>query len=205
MRNDNWTFFRTFLKSPLVVASVIPSSSFLERRVIRRADIDGARVVAELGTGTGGITRALLDAMEDNARLVAFERTAEFADLVRRIDDPRLEIVEGCASSVARELSARGCPPADVVVSGIPFSTLPKPVAREIVAAVHDALAPGGRFVAYQFADAVADYFQPVMGAPDTELELRNVPPMRVYTWRKALDYCVHETPQRSAAATNGR
>jgi hypothetical protein len=62
---------------------------------------------------------------------------------------------------------------------------MPEPLARRIIQAVHGALVPGGRFVAYQFSDRVADYARPVLGAPAVEHELYNIPPMRVFTWQK--------------------
>jgi phospholipid N-methyltransferase len=184
--SDNWTFFQAFLKSPRTIASVIPSSSFVERRVVAAADLATARVVVELGGGTGGITRSLLKAMGPESQLLVIERTEQFVRSLARIDDPRLHVVHGCASSIVAELAARGYAQADAVISGIPFSTLPKALAAEIVAGVHTALAPGGRFVAYQFKDRVADYVRPLMGAPVVEHELCNVPPVRVFTWRKA-------------------
>jgi len=185
MARDNWMFLQAFLKSPRVIASVFPSSSFLERRVVRAADVGSARAVIELGAGTGGITRTLLEAMGQDGRLIAIERTAAFVDGLGRIGDPRLDVVHGCASTLVAQLEQRGLPAADAVVSGIPFSTLPKALAARIVEAIAAALAPGGRFVAYQFTDRVAAYTRPVMGKPAVEHEMRNVPPVRVFTWRK--------------------
>jgi len=186
MGSENWTFFRAFLKSPRVVASIIPSSSYLERRVVRAADLASASVVVELGAGTGGVTRALLQAMSPQARLLAIERTAVFVENLRRIDGTRLDVVHGCASSIGAQLKRSGYSAADAVVSGIPFSTLPESLASAILAAVHSALSPGGRFVAYQFVDRVVDYAEPLLGEPEVEHELRNLPPLRVFTWRKA-------------------
>ena len=88
MARDNWMFLQAFLKSPRVIASVFPSSSFLERRVVRAADVGSARAVVELGAGTGGITRTLLEAMGQDGRLIAIERTAAFVDGLGRIGDP---------------------------------------------------------------------------------------------------------------------
>jgi len=158
----------------------------LERRVARAAGAAAAGVVVEFGAGTGGITRALLKAMGTDARLLVLERTAEFVDKLSRINDERLELVHGCASSIGAELNRCGHVAADAVVSGIPFSTLPKPLAIDIVSAVDEMLAPGGRFVAYQFTDRVVDYAGPVMGIPEVQYELLNVPPVRVFTWRKS-------------------
>ena len=56
-------FLRGFIQRPTEVGSIIPSSRFLERRVVRIAEVASAHVVVELGPGTGGTTRALLRAM----------------------------------------------------------------------------------------------------------------------------------------------
>ena len=185
MSGASWTFFQAFLKSPRVVASLVPSSGFLERRIVKAAHVDTADVVVELGLGTGGTTRALLAAMGPDAHLLGIESTADFLPRLERIGDPRLDLIPGCASTITRELERRGLPAADAVISGIPFSTMPESLARRIVEAVHAALAPGGRFVAYQFTDRVADYARPVFGAPLIEHELCNVPPVRVFTWQR--------------------
>lgn len=186
MTSQSWTFFQAFLKSPRVVASMIPSSPFLERRLVEAARVDTVGTVVELGAGTGGTTRALLAAMGSDARLLAIERTGEFVRGLEAIGDPRLDVVHGCASTITAELERRGIDAADAVISGIPFSTMPPTLARSIIEEVHRALAPGGRFVAYQFTDKVASFAGPVFGRPRVRHELRNVPPLRIYTWEKA-------------------
>ncbi len=185
MPNETWRFFQAFMKSPRVVASVVPSSAFLKRRIVEAAGLPRARVVVELGAGTGGTTLSLLEAMAEDSRLIAIERTADFVPGLEAIDDERFEIVHGCASSIGRVLAERGHGGADAVVSGIPFSTMPESLSAEIIDAVHRALNPGGRFVAYQFSGRVADYTRPVMGRPRIQREILNVPPMRVFTWEK--------------------
>jgi len=188
MTTANWTFFQAFLKSPRVVASMIPSSPFLERRVVRAAGIASAATAVELGAGTGGTTRAMLAVMPAESRLVAIERTPEFVGPLEAIGDPRLKVVNGCASAIVDELELLGLDGADAVVSGIPFSTLPPELASTIVREVHRALKPHGRFVAYQFTDKVADFSRPVFGPPRVEHEIRNVPPLKVFTWQRQAD-----------------
>src|SRR5262245_57404692 len=83
-------FLQGFLKSPKQVGSIIPSSRFLERRVVRAADIANASLVVELGPGTGGTTRALLRALSPNARLLAIETAPRFVELLAHTHDPRL-------------------------------------------------------------------------------------------------------------------
>lgn len=178
-------FFRGFLRQPEVVGSVIPSSRFLERRIVATCALEEARCVVELGPGTGGTTRALLAAMPPQARLLAVDVEPDFVEVLARHDDPRLIARQGSAESIAELLTGNELPAADVVVSGIPFSTIGDEAGRAVIDAVWDNLAPGGRFVAYQFRDRVARVARPRMGEPIAARELRNIPPMHVYCWRK--------------------
>lgn len=183
---DAWVFLRGFLAHPRQVASVVPSSPYLERRVVQAATLRDARCVVELGPGTGGTTRALLRAMSPQAVLLAIDLNAGFcARLRRRIADPRLLVQEGSAETLAAHLRAWELPAPEVVVSGIPFSTLPDETASRIAAAIHASLAPGGRFVAYQARPHVIRHVAPWLGAPEYTWEWRNLPPMRVLRWVK--------------------
>ncbi len=178
-------FFQGFLRSPRDVGSIVPSSRFLERRLVEEARVAQARVLVELGPGTGGTTRAFLRALSPTSRLLAIELDPLFADGLRRMGDPRLLVHEGSAEALADQLSVHGLlGRVDAVISGIPFSTIPHPVARRIVERIRSVLAPGGRFVAYQVRGHVADVSRPVLGQPAIGIELRNIPPARIYRWQ---------------------
>ncbi len=178
-------FFRGFLRSPEQVGSIIPSSRFMERRIVSLSELDGPLTVVELGPGTGGTTRAILEAMRPDARLLTIELDPKFSEILNEIGDPRLLPHTGSATDLGAILAEYGLPAPDVVISGIPFSTMPREVGTEIIQAIHDCLPPGGRFVAYQFRGHVGRLGRPIMGQPEVEFELLNVPPMRFYRWRK--------------------
>ena len=82
-------------------------------------------------------------------------------------------------------LSTYGLEAPDVIVSGIPFSTMPCTVGSQILETVASLLAPNGRFVAYQVKRQVATLCEPYMGVGQTTTELLNIPPMRVFKWIK--------------------
>jgi phosphatidylethanolamine/phosphatidyl-N-methylethanolamine N-methyltransferase len=179
-------FFQAFLRKPKEVGSIIPSSRFLMRRVVREARVDRARLVVELGPGTGGSTRALLRTMRPDATLLAIEINPRFARLIATsIRDPRLIVHVGSAEDITGALKAHGLPAPDVVLSGIPFSTMPKGLGLSIVREVHHVLAPGGRFVAYQVRDRVEILGRQIFGPARVQTELLNMPPMRIYRWEK--------------------
>jgi phospholipid N-methyltransferase len=184
--DDRLEFLRGFLARPKEVGSIIPSSRFLERRIIRCAGVAEASTVVELGPGTGGTSRALLRAMAPRTRLVAIEVNPRFvAHMRRQLPDRRLSVHQASASQVGEILATEGLGAADVILSGIPFSTMPRELGLSILEAVRAALRPGGRFVAYQFRDRVESLGREVFGRPKVQTEIRNVPPMRVYTWER--------------------
>ncbi len=186
-REHRLVFLQGFLRRPKEVASIIPSSRFLMRRVMRCAEVASARVVVELGPGTGGSTRAILRALAPNARLLAIEINPRFAALLRRtLQDPRLVVHEGSAVDLACILKEHGLGRPDLVLSGIPFSTMPRALGLAILRAADANLAPGGRFVAYQARDRVEILGRQVFGRARVQTELLNVPPMRVYRWDKS-------------------
>lgn len=187
-KTDTLAFFKGFLSNPETVASVVPSSRFLERRIIDAADIRAARLVVELGPGTGGTTRAILRELPESGQLLTIELNPDFISLLNRIDDPRLINHTGNATDIRKILEHYGLPSPDVVISGIPFSTMPAATGKAILNAMWASLVDGGRFVAYQFRSQVALLGRELFGNPDVTMELRNAPPMRVYRWHKTAD-----------------
>ena len=185
--DDRFAFFRGFLKRPKQVGSIIPSSRFLERRVTRATRAHRAKLIVELGPGTGGTTRALLRAMQPEARLLAIEINPHFVEVLQRWPDRRLIVEQGSALDIGSILDSHGLSAPDVIVSGIPFSTMTMPIGRDILRSVYDALDPGGAFVAYQVRDRVHTLGREVFGRARVQTELLNVPPMRIYRWEKHL------------------
>lgn len=183
---DSVQFLRGFVRNPAQVGSIIPSSRQLEQHLVRSAGIGGARMVVELGPGTGGTTSAFLRAMASNAQLLAIELDTTFHQrLHASIRDARFSVELGSAERLAEFLSTRRLPAPDAIISGIPFSTMPPEVSDRVASSVARVLRPGGRFVAYQVRAHVAGFVSPYLGKPDKKWEVVNVPPVRVFTWVK--------------------
>lgn len=183
-QDDRLAFLKGFLRQPRDVGSVIPSSRFLERKMVRMAGVAQAQSVIELGPGTGGTTRAILAAMPESATLLAIELDPAFADHIREIDDRRLIVHQGSAEQLAEVIVAHRLRPPDAILSGIPFSTMPHEVGTRIIEAIRDVLAPGA-LRRLPVPAAVAERAKPILGEPEVSAEFLNIPPMRVYRWRK--------------------
>ncbi|OED37736.1 hypothetical protein AB833_22500 [Chromatiales bacterium (ex Bugula neritina AB1)] len=184
--SDAGVFLTEFIKNPRQLGSIIPSSGFLKRRILRAASLETAGTVVELGPGNGGTTRAILNAMPQTARLLSIELNPGLFELGQQIDDPRYTAHHGDASDLESILTRYNLAPPDVVISGIPFSCMDPAVATSILQMIHRLLNADGRFVAYQVSARV-DELNTFYASErrKQEFELLNVPPLRVWRWQK--------------------
>lgn len=175
-------FARTFLKHPVMLGSVLPSSRFLTDHVLSQVDWRQVSTMVEYGPGVGTFTAEILRRLSPSARLIAIESSRDFADYVRgSIRDPRLSVVHGSAAEVEFILSRLGLEAADCIISGIPYSTMPLPARETVLRRSHAVLRPGGSFIVYQFTGAVAPHLREVFGDVRQEFELLNILPARIF------------------------
>ncbi|MBX3421399.1 MAG: methyltransferase domain-containing protein [Pirellulaceae bacterium] len=174
------------------------SSRFLEQRLVDVAEVPQVRCIVELGPGTGGTTQSLLAAMDHSATLLAIELIPSLARQLKTIEEPRLVVEQADAVELRNILTDRRLPQPDRIISGIPFSALKPEQAQRLMQQIYELLAPGGYFIAYQVRNVVVSLAEPYFGPGEMFREYRNVPPLKIYRWRKhAGDGCC----QRRAVA----
>ena len=182
-------FFTGFLKHPVMVGSVIPSSRKLIDKMLDPVDWDNCKLFVEYGPGVGTFCRHVLDRMRPDAELIAIDTNPDFiAYLKRDIADSRFRPVLGSAANVETIIVDHGHEQADYVLSGLPFSTLPPGVGDAIGAATGRIVRPGGAFLVYQFSPKCRRFIAPNFDRVDQGFELWNIPPARLYWgWKNAV------------------
>ena len=179
-------FLQGFLKHPVMVGSVIPSSNKLIRRMLEPVDWANCKLFVEYGPGVGTFCRPVLERMAPDAKLIAIDTNADFVRyLSGTITDARLAAVHGSAADVETVIADHGFAHADYILSGLPFSTLPPGVGPAIASETHRVLRPGGAFLVYQFNPKVRDFLTPHWTRIDHGMEWWNVPPAQLYwAWK---------------------
>jgi phospholipid N-methyltransferase len=179
-------FFRGFVKHPVMVGSIIPSSDRLIDRMLRPVDWANTKLFVEYGPGVGTFCNPILDRMAPDAQLVAIDTNPDFVGYLREtIRDPRFSAVNGSAADVGAIVRDHGHEAADYVLSGLPFSTLPPGVGAQIARETFGVLRPGGAFLVYQFSPKVRDFLDPHFENIDHGMEWWNVPPAQLYwAWK---------------------
>lgn len=184
------TFFRQWLKNPLSVAALSPSSKQLARLMVRELPAN-AKTVIELGGGTGVFTQAMLDHGVDPQRLLVVELNEELHQFLRD-RFPRVQMVCGDARELpvlARQLAFPADGAVDAVVSGLGLLSMPRTLQRDILRAAFAVLAPEGRMIQFTYGPV-----SPVPRETLDELGLTvrrggfawwNIPPASVFVYQR--------------------
>jgi phosphatidylethanolamine/phosphatidyl-N-methylethanolamine N-methyltransferase len=134
------------------VGAVAPSSRHLARAMLGPLPLERARVVVELGSGTGVMTRALLDVMPDDATLFAFEINPRFTRyLASTVSDPRLVLINASAETLGQEIRRRGCLRVDAALSSLAMSFMQESQRHALLSDIGNLLDETGVFTQYHY------------------------------------------------------
>jgi phosphatidylethanolamine/phosphatidyl-N-methylethanolamine N-methyltransferase len=184
--NETAVFFSSWLRSPLKVSSIVPSSRQLGAAVARQIDPQRPGWVVELGAGTGPITEQLLARGVPPQRLFVLECDPVLASFLReRYPDP--VVVEGDAYKLPELLARHGVDRVHSVVCGIPLLSMPKPAAAKLVNTCRDVLEPDGQLYQYTYSlFSPLPYRELGLAVRRVKRVLANIPPASVWTYARA-------------------
>jgi ornithine lipid N-methyltransferase len=184
---ENLLFMGKYLRHGRKIASVWPSSVAMSRATIGKIDWDRAKVIVELGAGTGAITEQIVRRLQAHTTLIAIERDGDFVGVLRRrfSEHENVEIVQADVRDLDRLFEARSIRHVDAFVSGLPTPSLPKGVREPMLASVNRYLVEGGVFsniteVPFWYWKFYRRFFKEV----SFELVVWNMPPGGVYHCR---------------------
>jgi phospholipid N-methyltransferase len=194
-------FFTESLRSLSVTASLFPSSRRLAAALLRRVDFGSARVVVELGMGTGAITTEILKRLGPDAVLYGVDLNPVFISHLRqRIQDKRFVPILGRAEHLSALLDQHGIRRAHAVVSSLGLTSMRPRQRSAIVQQVTERLTDGGVLTQFQYVHASGspnwlskfgiqrfaekDFLQAHFRHVHAERVIWNFPPANVYTCR---------------------
>ena len=196
-------FIKLWLRSPLTMGALMPSSRGLAEAIARQVP-KGKGPVIELGGGTGAITEALIDAGVPRQDLYVVELDDELhAILTERFAG--VHVIKGDATQLRKLLKPFRLPPARAVVSGLPLLSMKRSVQEAILDESFAVLPPGGDFIQFTYS-----LFSPVprrefhlVGEPRATI-VANFPPARVWVFQR-IGHNGARPNGKAAIAANGK
>jgi phosphatidylethanolamine/phosphatidyl-N-methylethanolamine N-methyltransferase len=178
---DNLRFLKALITRPKSIGAVLPSSPALAAAMARQITAVGP--VLELGPGTGVITAAILQHGIPACDVTCVEYDAEFARHLKiRFAD--VHVVEGDAFNLDKTLTA----PHEMfaaVLSGLPLLNFPLAARRRLLDGALARLAPGGVLVQFSYGTTAPIAPPPGYGVKRAATVWANVPPARVWVYRR--------------------
>lgn len=176
------TFITEYIKNFREIGAAAPSSKYLTKKMCESIEFNDCEVIVEYGPGTGVFTRYIAAKMKPGAKLLVIESNQVFySQLVAEFKDSPTVIVENeSAENVAMLLKKHMLNKPDVVISGLPFASLPSEVSRNILHTTKRLIGANGTFITFQYTllkkSLLARYFTSII----VSREIRNVPPAYV-------------------------
>ncbi|MFY1672998.1 class I SAM-dependent methyltransferase [Plantactinospora sp. WMMB334] len=153
MPTEMISFLAQLARDPRSVGAIAPSGAPLAERITATIPRTGQPLVVELGPGTGAFTRVIQRRLAGQGRHLALEINPTFADRLAR-EHPAVDVLQADASTLAGLLAERNLPPAEVIVSGLPWAVFGADRQRAILASVVAALADHGVFTTFAYQHA---------------------------------------------------
>jgi phosphatidylethanolamine/phosphatidyl-N-methylethanolamine N-methyltransferase len=153
---DLTTFAMEAVADFRTVGAVAPSSRYLTQAMLRPLPLERARVVVEVGSGTGVMTQALLNRIPFDATLLAFEINSRFSRYLKtNVADSRLDVINASAETLRKEVRRRGYERVDAVVSSLALGLMPDWQRRAFLSELGTLLGEAGVFTQYQYFHAL--------------------------------------------------
>lgn len=176
-------FLQSFIRKPMEIGSVWPSSRFLARKMVQQVAWEEVGAIAELGSGTGAITREIQSHVSKKATVLLFEKDGEMnGNLQNEFPDylcyqNAVELLKIMDHHCIKQL--------DCVISGLPFFNFSKELRERLLNQVIDSLKPGGYFIAFQYSLQMKNLLSRTFHIEKIHYVPLNFPPAFVYVCKK--------------------
>jgi phosphatidylethanolamine/phosphatidyl-N-methylethanolamine N-methyltransferase len=181
-------FLRQFLKNPIEVGSLIPSSRYLAAAMLAGLKSEKLKSVVEYGPGNGAFTSILSANLSPDAQLFAVEPNKYFADQIQ-MNLPSATVIRDYADRTSGYIGSKNGE-VDLVVSGLPFSLMAWESIESTILETHAILKPGGTFRTFVYCHMnqywkirhMRELIESLFIETSYKMVIRNFPPAFVIT-----------------------
>lgn len=167
------------------MGTVTRSGDAMCKKMTQFIDSQHHLTIVELGAGDGVITQYIIEKMSSKAKLLVFEINPELCDLIRKIKDPRVIVINDSAEHVEKYLHDHHMKSVDIFISAIPFLVLPDVLTKKILYSCHSILKEQGLFIQMHYIRSIRGMYKQIFGNVQTFFVPVNIPPGYVFKCQK--------------------
>ena len=177
-------FIYQFLWEPKTVGAILPSSKFLADKILSFLDFSKKElVIIEYGPGTGPFTTEIVKQLKPTDRLIVIEINNKFAkNLQEKYKDYKnISIYEDSVANTSIILEKEKVKEVDYIISGIPFSSIPKEITDDILKCAQNVMHEKTLFLTFQYSKFKTETFKKYFTILSTKFVMRNIPSAFVF------------------------
>ena len=189
---ENIEFLQAFIKNPLKVGAITPSSPELAREMLKGIEPDENNIILELGVGTGAITKFVEEKVPDEKSYLGVELDGTLVNSLN-VRFPHLKILKGnaCELDKIHEKSELG--KVSYIICCLPFVSMPNDVGEKVLSEIEKFMSQGCLLRTFQYAHGyympsaikLREFMRRRYGkSQKSPLIVKNVPPAYVLTWQ---------------------
>ncbi|MDA9339379.1 methyltransferase [Polaribacter sp.] len=183
---DTIKFFKEAIKTLKTSGTIMPSSSFLAKKMLQNIHFASADFIVELGPGNGAITKFILKKLHPKALLICFEINNEFYKALTKITHSQLIVINASAENLEEELHKLGVYEVNYIISSLPLTIIPEKITAAILNQSYKLLKKNGTYNQYQYSltyrKKLTAFFRDSISI---KFELLNFPPAFIYFCKK--------------------
>ena len=185
-----WQFLREYLSTPDTIGAIAPSSRHLAAAMPASIDFDKARCIVEYGAGTGVFTQAVAARKRRDTTYIVIEQNERFYEILQKQFHgiPGMALIHGDAGNVCGFLREQGFRHADYIISGLPFTSLPRQVSHRILSQTQKAIGTEGVFTTFQYTLLRKAFLENYFNIQRIVRVWQNLPP--AYVLDMKLEFC---------------
>lgn len=181
-------FLAAWVRSPLKIGALTPSSKSLARAMARQVDLSQEGLIIELGAGTGAVTHALVEAQIPAERLLIIERDPRLFSVLHT-HFPQLKIVRADAVELHQVLEECGVKKVCAIVSSLPLLSMPRGIRQQIETRMATAINGTGSIIQFTYGPTSPIPHDRWRGlriyGKRRQFVVSNVPPAHVWVYRR--------------------
>ena len=197
-----WQFLREYLSAPDTIGAIAPSSRHLAASMTASIDFGQAYCIVEYGAGTGVFTREVAARKRRDTTYIVIEQNDRFYEILQKQfhGTPGVVLIHGDAGNVCGFLKEQGVRHADYIISGLPFTSLPRQVSHRILSQTQKAIGTEGVFTTFQYTLLRKTFLEHYFNIQRIVRVWRNLPP--AYVLDMKLKYCQRKQTSAEGAVS---
>ena len=186
---SGFLLLKNFIKSPISVGSIWPSSHALANNITTGINLENSSSIVELGPGTGVFTAYIIKKKKYNAKFFVVELNPELCNIVKD-KYPTVTVYNESAANLELLKNEENLENIETIISGLPWASFSPYVQNSIMEAIHASLKPNGMFTTFSYVQGallpsaikfrrlLKKYFSSV---ETSNIVWRNIPPAFIY------------------------